>query len=94
MHDANAAPMFDAFSNVADLTPYERIPRNVPYEFNPPDNPFAAESARMNFSEPDQAKGLSRMLWRMYRGTEPPWPRMPAWPENEEDEEDDDQRKD
>ena len=83
VHDANAAPMYDAFASTPDLTPYEHIPRNFPEEFNPENAPFAAESRKMDFSKPDQARGLSRLLWRVYKGEEPPWPAVPQWPDRD-----------
>ena len=36
--------------------------------------PLVAESAAIDFSEPDKDNGkLSRILWKYFRGTEPPW---------------------
>lgn len=81
IHDLNAAPMLDAFGPIPDLEPYDYIPRNVPEEINLPSAVGAAESEKMNFSVPDQAKGLSRLLWRIMKGTEPPWPEAPHWPD-------------
>ena len=72
VHDANAAPMYDAFSKTPDTEPYVTIPRNVPEQLNAPDAPGAEESMHMDFSEPDRARGLDLVLWRAIKGTEPP----------------------
>ena len=28
----------------------------------------------MTFDQPDENRGVGRLLWRMYKGTEAPWP--------------------
>ncbi len=71
-YDARATPMYDCFTAVPDFTPYEAIPRQVPDTYNIPGTVGAAESARMDFSGPDRAVGLGRVLWRYMKGTEPP----------------------
>lgn len=74
---ANASPMYDVFTSTPDYTPYDYIPRRWPEETNPGGGSMAALSASWDFSAPDQQPGLSRMLWRHLRGTEPPWPIRP-----------------
>ena len=37
------------------------------------DAPLAEESRAMDFSAPDRARGLGRVLWRAIKGREPPW---------------------
>lgn len=81
IYDANAAIMFDAFTSTPDYTPYTYLDRNVPEQFNRHDAYGAYESMQMDFSRPDQAKGLPRLLWRVMTGTEPPWPERRAAPE-------------
>jgi len=81
IYDANAAIMFDAFTSTPDYTPYTYLDRNVPEQFNMPDAFGAWESMQMDFSRPDQAKGLPRLLWRVMTGTEPPWPQRRTPPE-------------
>jgi YVTN family beta-propeller protein len=85
IYDANAAIMFDAFTSTPDPAPYTYLYRNVPEQFNLPDAFGAYDSMRMDFSRPDQAKGLPRLLWRVMTGTEPPWPEHPSPPEFELD---------
>lgn len=70
---ANASPMYDLFTSTPDFTPYESIERVWPEENNPDSGVMAAESAGWDFSMPDEQPGLSRLLWRHLRGTEPPW---------------------
>lgn len=77
--DAFATPMYDIFltgqdEEVADLTPYDSIPRNLPVEFNTEESPMARESALMDFSLPDRAPGLGKVLWRHRRGDDVPPP--------------------
>lgn len=70
---AAASPMYDVFTSTPDFTPYDEIERVWPEEDNPGDGAMAAESAMWDFSMPDEQPGLSRLLWRHLRGTEPPW---------------------
>lgn len=72
-YDATAIPMFDAFTTEVDLAPYDARPRQIPDSANLAGLPGAEECARMDFSVPDQAPGLPRILWRYFRGEEPPW---------------------
>jgi hypothetical protein len=83
--DASATPMWDAFTDVPDLRPYEAVPANVPLDqMNPPAARIAdpalrddaLASARMNFREIDRAPedALNRILWRAARGTREPYP--------------------
>ncbi len=72
-YDATAAPMFDAFGTTPVADGYTTIPRTVPVATNPTDAIGAAESLRMDFSQPDAAKGLQEVLWRYRMRTEPPW---------------------
>jgi YVTN family beta-propeller protein len=74
--DEDAAAMYDLFASTPDARPYTFIPRRVPTALNPSDAPLAEESARIDFSLPDQAP-LGRILWKAMRGrdAEPPWGR-------------------
>jgi hypothetical protein len=85
--DATATPMFDCFSEVADLTPFDTVPNNVALDdMNPParrlSNAFlrrdAYISARLPLSKPDQCPDdvLNRILWRAMTGAQKPYP---AW---------------
>lgn len=74
LFDSNAAAMYDAFTDTPDLEPYTYIEREVPVSFNPTSSRLAFDSMEMDFSRPDQAKGLPRLLWEMRTGREPPWP--------------------
>jgi hypothetical protein len=89
IYDANAAIMFDAFTATPDFTPYTYLDRNVPEAFNMPDAYGAFESMQMDFSRPDQAKGLPRLVWRVMTGAEPPWPHRRTAPEFELEEDGD-----
>ncbi len=71
-YDALATPMYDCFTAVPDFTPYEVLPRQVPDTYNLPDTFGASESDKMDFSGPDRAPELGRILWQYVKGTEPP----------------------
>jgi YVTN family beta-propeller protein len=60
--DASAAPLWDFFTAIPDLTPYTVIPRNVPETFNDASSPGAAKSARMDWSGPDRNPELEILL--------------------------------
>lgn len=89
-YDANAAPMYDLFQGTPDATPYTYIPRKIPVEQNAIDAPLGDESARIDWSKPDQAP-LGRILWKALHGkdAEPPWRQMgraaPFLPDDDDD---------
>lgn len=81
-----AAPLYDFFTSTPDYTPYEHIPRRWPVETNPRDGSAdALLSASYDWSEPDEQPGLSRLLWRHFRGSDPPWRELPESPFEQED---------
>jgi hypothetical protein len=73
-NDGNAAGMYDLFTGTPDMTPYTFIPRQIPVTNNSDDAPLASESAKMDFSQPDE-QDLDRVLWKATHGrdAEPPW---------------------
>ena len=88
---AQASPMYDMFSSTPDYTPYTAMERVWPEEDNPGAGVHAAEAEGWDFSIPDEQPGLGRQLWRMLRGTEPPWhPRAEILEILEEEGEDED----
>jgi YVTN family beta-propeller protein len=76
-YDAAARPMFAAFTDAADLTPYKselaRIDLNA---INPKTAYGAARSAKMDFSDYDRADDfeLNEILWRAIKGKNAPLP--------------------
>ncbi len=76
---ANAAPMYDAFTSTPDFAPYDYIPRRECQQINPATGGIGGpESEGMDFSHPDNAPGLSRLIWRItHSGHEPPWRERP-----------------
>ena len=77
MHDAGATVMYNVFSSAPDPRPYEaEKPRISLDDRNPEQNPTAARSERMDFSEADRIDDdeLNDVLWRAIKGTEPPAP--------------------
>jgi hypothetical protein len=83
--DASAVPMWDAFTDAPDFTPFVAVPSNVPIDqmnpaaqalADPVDRRDALASARMNFREVDKAPedALNRILWRAMKGSREPYP--------------------
>lgn len=95
--DASATPMFDCFTDKADLRPFQSVPNNVPLDQMNPDpqalnDPILKEdavaSAQMNFIEVDRAPEdlLNRILWRAMKGTQIPYPDWAAGTDSEDEE--------
>lgn len=77
MHDAGATPMWRAFLHQPDARPWQAEKPRVPLdEKNPPNNPTAARSLRLDFSEADRIDDfeLNEILWLAMKGAEPPVP--------------------
>jgi phospholipase C len=75
--DAASRPMSAAFQSTPDTRPYEAVrPKHSLDQRNPENNPTAARSERMDFSEADRIDDdeLNDILWRAIRKTEPPAP--------------------
>jgi phospholipase C len=76
-YDAAARPMFESFTDNADLTAYEHVPAQIDLSATNPKNAYGAErSARMDFSEYDLVDDfeLNEILWRAVRGSDAPVP--------------------
>ncbi len=98
--DASAVPMWDAFTDTPDVTPFVSVPNNVPLDqLNPAPQAIsdpvlrkdALASARMNFREVDRAPEdrLNRILWRAMRGTREPYPEWAITVGADDDDDDD-----
>ena len=83
--DATATPMFDCFTSIPDLTPYNVVTNNVPLDqMNPSPKKLsdpmlrrdAYVSARLPLKKPDQCPEdvLNRILWRAMQGSQEPYP--------------------
>jgi len=83
--DATATPMFDCFTNLADLTPFFAVASNIPLDQINPEtrrisdrtlrkNAFA--SARLPLAKPDQCPEdlLNRIIWHAMKGSSAPYP--------------------
>ena len=79
-YDAAATPMYNAFLNKPDTTPYVCRPAQVNLMAkNTPKSYGAKQSSRMDFSKPDQltakqVDSLNRILWHSVKGTAAPYP--------------------
>ena len=76
-YDAAAMPMWNAFADRPDPTPYSARPAQV--DLNAKNTSLAwggAESERMDFSGPDKADDirLNEIVWRSVRGADSPMP--------------------
>jgi hypothetical protein len=70
-HDAAATPMYNAFSNKADLAGYTAIPAKIDLmSKNTADSYGAAIAAKMDFSDYDRVdeQQLNRILWHSIKG--------------------------
>ena len=96
--DASATPMFDCFTDTADLTPFDAVANNIPLDQMNPDpkaitdpqlRTDALASMEMNFREVDRAPEdlLNRILWRAMKGTAIPYPEWAAGSDDDEEEE-------
>ena len=93
--DASAVPMFDCFTDKADLTPFRAEANKVPLDKMNPEpaginDPQLREdaivSAQLNFAEVDRAPEdvLNRILWRAMKGTLIPYPSWAAGVDEDE----------
>lgn len=85
--DATATPMFDCFTDKADLTPFAALPANIPLDKMNPDPKLISDpllrkqayaSARLPLHAPDLCPEdtLNRILWHAMKGPQEPYP---AW---------------
>ncbi|MFA6034014.1 MAG: bifunctional YncE family protein/alkaline phosphatase family protein [Myxococcota bacterium] len=72
--DAEASPIFDVMTNVPDASPYNYIPRKIPETLNTASTPYQEECAKMDFTRPDNAPGLQKVLWHYMKGANTPYP--------------------
>lgn len=77
-YDAAATPMFNSFTESADLRPYTQLKQQVDLAaINPPQNPGARASAELDFTDLDRAAPdkLNAILWDWFKpGTQMPAP--------------------
>jgi len=76
-YDAAARPMFNSFTDKADLTPFQHTPPRIDLSaVNPKTAYGAARSAKMDFSEYDKVDDfeLNEILWRAIKGKDAPVP--------------------
>lgn len=94
--DASAIPMFDCFTDLPNLTPFDSVPNNIPLDqMNPEPSAIkdpqlredALVSATLNFAEVDRAPEdvLNRILWRAMKGTKVPYPEWAAGIDDDDD---------
>jgi YVTN family beta-propeller protein len=78
--DAGATPLYNAFTNKPDLTPYTVLPARINLQAkNERSAVGATVSQRLDFSEPDlltvaDEDALNRVLWHSIKGKQSPYP--------------------
>jgi YVTN family beta-propeller protein len=76
-YDAAAIPMFNSFTNTADLTPYKKRDARVDLnEINAPNAPGAQKSASWDFSKEDTLPDIefNEVIWKSIKGADSPMP--------------------
>jgi hypothetical protein len=76
-YDAAATPMFESFTDTADLTPYALVQPKIDINAKNMATAYGArESARMDWSEYDRIDmdALNRILWHTIKGRQAPMP--------------------
>ncbi|HEY1584819.1 MAG TPA: alkaline phosphatase family protein, partial [Polyangia bacterium] len=76
LNDGHAAAMYELFTDKPDFTPWTYVPRRTPVAYNGADAPLAEESAKIDFTKPDQAD-LTRILWKAVKGRDAEPPTLP-----------------
>ncbi len=79
--DGFASPIYGCFNDTADDGPFAHLARVSPEITNKQEKGSIYWSQdivdawnAMTFDQPDENRGVGRLLWRMYKGTEAPWP--------------------
>lgn len=76
-YDAAATPMYNSFTNKADLTPFKaRQPKVDLNELNPENAPGARQSALWDFSKEDTLPDIefNEIIWKSVKGAHSPMP--------------------
>jgi hypothetical protein len=76
-YDAAATPMYNSFTDKADLTPFKHLPARVDLnEKNQATAPGAQRSMLMNFDKEDVAPDVefNEIIWKAVRGADSPMP--------------------
>lgn len=76
-YDAAATPMYNSFTNKADLTPFKHRPARIDLaEKNQPNAPGARRSAQLDFTKEDAAPDIefNEIIWKSIRGAHSPMP--------------------
>jgi hypothetical protein len=76
-YDAAATPIYNSFTNQADLAPFKHIEARIDLaEKNPQNAPGSQRSAQFDFSKEDAAPDieLNEIIWKSVRGADSPMP--------------------
>jgi YVTN family beta-propeller protein len=94
--DASATPMFDCFTAVPDLTPFNSVPNRFPLDKITPEPKKVTDrrlrqdilaSNRLPLDQPDRCPEdvLNRILWRAMKGADAPYPEWAVKPVDDPD---------
>jgi YVTN family beta-propeller protein len=101
-YDAAATPMYNAFTDKADLTPFKHRPTRIDMsERNTARSPGAQQSARWDFSKEDTLPDIefNEVIWKSVKGADSPMPApvrsafVRAVADDDDDEEEHEERK-
>ncbi len=87
LNDGHAAAMYELFTDKPDFSPWTHLARTTPIAYNSADAPLADESAKIDFTRPDQAD-LTRILWKATHGRDAEPPSLPARSKLDRDDDD------
>lgn len=76
-YDAAALPMYNAFTDKADLTPFKHLPTRIDMtEKNTTRSPGAQQSAMWDFSKEDSLPDIefNEVIWKSVKGADSPMP--------------------
>ncbi len=76
-YDAAATPMFNCFTDKADLTPFKHLPARIDLtEKNTSRSPGAQQSAKWDFSKEDTLPDIpfNEVIWKSVKGADSPMP--------------------
>jgi YVTN family beta-propeller protein len=76
-YDAGATPMFNCFTDKADLTPFKHLPAKIDLtEKNTSRSPGAQQSAQWDFSKEDTLPDIPfhEVIWKSVKGADSPMP--------------------
>jgi YVTN family beta-propeller protein len=88
LNDGHAAAMYELFTDKPDFSPWTHLPRRTPVAYNGANAPLSEESAKIDFTKPDQGD-LTRILWKAVKGRDAELPSLAKRSKLDRDDDDD-----